>query len=155
MSITFNLLKRGSADASGGDSDSRLFIDYKGKLIRSIVINGQSLGPNTKNLWNSHRIHLPDACLTLGENTCVIEFESLYVTDCQGFQYFKDEGDGTEYAYTELEPDYCHIVFPCFDQPDLKATYRTCILAPEDWDVITNSKRIAVTEPCFAIAPIE
>jgi len=84
----------------------------------------------------------------VGKNKCVIEFETLYVTDCQGFQHFKDEGDGTEYVYTELEPDYCHIVFPCFDQPDLKATYKTCIVASDDWEVITNSERLSSSAAC-------
>lgn len=60
-------------------------------------------------------------------------------------QYFRDDADGSEYIYSELEPDYCHIIFPCFDQPDLKATHKTCIVAPSDWEVITNSERIGVT----------
>lgn len=72
----------------------------------------------------------------------MIEFESFYINDCQGFQYFKDEQDGTEYVYTELEPDYCHICFPCFDQPDLKAAHKSCVLASEDWEVISNSAKI-------------
>ncbi len=60
-------------------------------------------------------------------------------------QYFKDDADGSEYIYSELEPDYCHIIFPCFDQPDLKATHKSCIVAPEDWEVISNSAKLSVT----------
>lgn len=77
----------------------------------------------------------------------MIDFETYFVTDCQGFQYFKDEEDNSEYIYTELEPDYCHICFPCFDQPDLKAPHKTCIVAPVDWEVITNSENIASCGP--------
>ena len=75
-------------------------------------------------------------------NQVVIEFESFYVNDCQGFQYFKDDKDDSEYIYTELEPAHCHVVFPCFDQPDLKAAHKTCLIASEDWEVITNSENI-------------
>ena len=77
-------------------------------------------------------------------NKAVIDFETFYVNDCQGFQYFQDKADGSEYVYTELEPDYCHIVFPCFDQPDLKAPHKTVILAPADWEVISNSLKMPV-----------
>ena len=55
-------------------------------------------------------------------------------------QYFKDDQDESEYVYTELEPDYCHIVFPCFDQPDLKASHESLVVAPQDWEVISNSE---------------
>ena len=98
-------------------------------------------------MWNNHRIYIPLVNQKVGANKAVIEFETFFVSDCQGFQYFKDDADGSEYAYTELEPDYCHIVFPCFDQPDLKATHKTCIVAPADWEVITNSSNIFKTEP--------
>lgn len=72
----------------------------------------------------------------------IIDFESKYITDCQGFQYFKDASDGEEYVYTELEPDYCHICFPCFDQPDLKACQKMLIVAEDDWTVISNTAEI-------------
>ena len=81
-----------------------------------------------------------------GKNTLIIDFESNYITDCQGMQYFKDDADGEEYVYTELEPDYCHIVFPCFDQPDLKAPQKMMILATEDWTVISNAAEISATK---------
>lgn len=113
----------------GGDNKECLFIDYKGKYIKSIVVNGTKVPQNTKNLWRNHRIYVPAKYQKEGSNRAVIEFETFYITDCQGFQYFKDEDD-SEYIYTELEPDYCHIVFPCFDQPDLKGQHKTCILAP-------------------------
>ena len=53
-------------------------------------------------------------------------------------QYFRDDADGSEYIYSELEPDYCHIIFPCFDQPDLKATWRFQCQTEPDWTVIAN-----------------
>jgi len=52
--------------------------------------------------------------------------------------HFKDEADNQEYIYTELEPFNCHVWFPCFDQPDLKATYRMMVLAPTDWTVVST-----------------
>jgi len=40
--------------------------------------------------------------------------------------------------YTQFEADYCHFVFPCFDQPDLKAVWKFSALVEEDWCVISN-----------------
>ena len=121
-------------------------------MVRSLVVNGKPIGPDTKNVWEKHRIYIPSSHQKVGQNRAVIEFETFYVKNCEGFQHFKDDQDGSEYVYTELEPDYCHIVFPCFDQPDLKATYKTCIVAPADWEVITNSERLSVTEPAAVSA---
>ena len=69
------------------------------------------------------------------------------MNDCQGMQYFKDDQDNSEYMYSMLEPDYCHIIFPCFDQPNLKATHESWILSSSDWEVISNAQRVAKTEP--------
>ena len=49
--------------------------------------------------------------------------------------------------YSELEPDYCHIIFPCFDQPNLKATHKSFIIAPEEWEVISNAQNLAKSAP--------
>ena len=61
--------------------------------------------------------------------------------------YFKDDQDDSEYMYSDLEPDFCHLIFPCFDQPDLKATHDSTVIASSDWEVISNSQRVSKTEP--------
>ena len=70
---------------ANGDNTNCLFIDYKGKLIRSLTINGTKIGQAQKNLWFNHRIYVPTANQKVGKNTAVVEFESNYVSDCQGF----------------------------------------------------------------------
>ena len=91
----------------------------------------------------NHKIYIPKGVQKKGQNLVVVEFESSYVTTCEGFQYYKDSGDGTEYVYTELEPDHCHKFLPCFDQPDLKAPQKLLVLAEEDWEIISNSAKIS------------
>ena len=124
-----------------------MFIDYKGKYIKSLAINGAQVDLKQPNLWSNHRIYVPPANQKVGENVAEIEFESFYVNDCQGMQYFKDDQDSSEYMYSELEPDYSHIIFPCFDQPNLKATHESWILGSSDWEVISNAQRVAKTQP--------
>jgi len=72
---------------------------------------------------------------------------SEYVTDCQGVHYFHDQQDGTEYVYSELETNFCHIWFPCFDQPDLKARYELLAAVTQDWTVISTCKNLPIVTP--------
>ncbi|WP_347923921.1 M1 family aminopeptidase [Pontimicrobium sp. SW4] len=44
-----------------------------------------------------------------------------------------------EYLYTLLVPDRASTLFPCFDQPDLKAVYHLNIAAPKDWNVLCGA----------------
>ena len=84
-------------------------------MVKSIEVNGVSIKSNTPNVFINHKIYIPKEFQKVGDNKVVIEFVSSYVTNCEGFQYFSDPADNTEYIYTELEPDHCHIWFPCFD----------------------------------------
>ena len=41
--------------------------------------------------------------------------------------------------YTNFCPFDAHRFFPCFDQPDIKATYLVKVKCPEDYTVISNA----------------
>ncbi|RIW17020.1 peptidase M1 [Algoriphagus lacus] len=43
-----------------------------------------------------------------------------------------------DFLYTLLVPDRASTLFPCFDQPDLKANYTLTITAPKDWKVLAG-----------------
>ena len=44
-----------------------------------------------------------------------------------------------EYLYTLLVPDRARTVFPCFDQPDLKAKFGLSLTIPATWQAIGNA----------------
>ena len=69
----------------------------------------------------------------------------MYTRDCEGLHYFKDENDDEEYIYSQFEAACAHKVFPCFDQPDLKAPYSLLVFAPNNWNVISTTKTLSVT----------
>lgn len=79
VTIDFSLKKKAADFVLDGGSQNCLFIDYKGKLIRSLTINGTKLGQKTQNLWLDHRIYIPNEHQIVGKNNVVIEFESTYV----------------------------------------------------------------------------
>lgn len=58
-------------------------------------------------------------------------------TGCISF-YDKD----LQYIYTDFEPYGAHRVFPCFDQPNLKATMRLAVVTPSDWVAVSNQPEI-------------
>ena len=44
----------------------------------------------------------------------------------------------TEFLYALFVPARAHTVFPCFDQPDLKARYALELTVPGDWQAVSN-----------------
>jgi aminopeptidase N len=44
-----------------------------------------------------------------------------------------------DYLYTLFVPDRARTVFPCFDQPDLKATYNLSLDIPKTWKALANA----------------
>jgi aminopeptidase N len=120
-------------DHSGGDT----FMEWVGGRIDRFEVNGQAHDP----AWDGSRIALP-ARLLAAQNEIHISYERLYDKTGEGFHQFIDPEDGSEYLYTQFEPYSAHRLFPCFDQPDLKAIYRVSVTAPSDWAVVTAGAEI-------------
>jgi len=83
-------------------------------------------------------VHLQPQYLKLGDNVVKMQIFSKYRNDGEGFISFVDGVDQQQYLYTLFECDFCRFVFPCFDQPDLKATWEFKGIMPEDWTIISN-----------------
>ncbi len=77
-----------------------------------------------------------------------ITFEGRASKNGLGMHYFRDPEDQRDYFYTDLEPYECHSVFPCWDQPDMKAPLQLRARLPKDWFFSSNEpvSRIEVME---------
>ncbi|MBB4904593.1 aminopeptidase N [Actinophytocola algeriensis] len=73
------------------------------------------------------------------ENELTVAATCRYMNTGEGLHRFTDPVDGGVYLYTQFETADAKRMFTCFDQPDLKATFRFTITAPEDWKVISNA----------------
>ena len=113
-------------------SDTPLFLDFSGGP-RLATVNGSHVELDQR----GHRIWLPPDQLRM-HNRIVIEYENSYDATGDGLHHFVDPEDGATYIYSNLEPFSAHRIFPCFDQPDIKATYRMMVAAPREWRVITS-----------------
>jgi len=76
---------------------------------------------------NGH-ISIPPDMLKVGRN----QFSIAFVAGDQSLN--RNE----EFLYTLLVPDRASTVFPCFDQPDLKAKFKLKLQLPEGWTACGN-----------------
>jgi len=72
----------------------------------------------------------------------VVEARLPYVTDGDGMHTFTDPADGEVYVSAYCGMDIAQLVFPCFDQNDLKATVSLTVRAPESWTVLANGRAV-------------
>jgi aminopeptidase N len=87
--------------------------------------------------------------LKVGTNVVVVEYSNTYNNDGSGCVSFTDL-DTCQYIYTQFAPYYANRVFPCFDQPDLKAVFRLYMITPSDWAKVLSNEN-AIVEKEFTV----
>ncbi|MEU2899789.1 aminopeptidase N [Streptomyces sp. NPDC001273] len=118
-------------DGDGAES----FIDLVAPAVHEVTLNGDSLDP--AEVFADSRIALPG--LLKGRNILRVEADCAYTNTGEGLHRFVDPVDGQAYLYTQFEVPDARRVFASFEQPDLKATFRFTVRAPEGWTVVSNS----------------
>src|SRR5438132_524515 len=109
------------------------FIDFLVPSVDSCELNGEEVA---KEAFNGARItltNLRDANELHVLATC--EYQNIGA----GLNRFKDPVDHKIYLHSQFETFDAHRMFPCFDQPDLKASFTFTVLAPSDWIVVSNN----------------
>ena len=109
------------------------FIDAIAQTVHRVSLNGKDLDPGE--VYADSRIAL--AALK-ADNTLHIEADFAYTNSGEGLHRFVDPVDDEIYLYTQFEVPDSRRVFPVFEQPDLKATFRFTIHAPAHWEVVSN-----------------
>ena len=123
---------------------SETFLDFTGFEITTLILNGRVIADPS---WNGHRLVIGtrDGLLT-GINTIRMEYINEYDHTGDGFHQFIDPEDDQEYVYSNFEPYSAHRLFPCFDQPNIKAQYKLSVECPSDWTLIGNSKTDSIND---------
>ncbi|MFW0180423.1 aminopeptidase N [Rothia sp. P5766] len=111
------------------------FIDYIHQAVDSVKLNGKTLPLD--DVVQGSRITLPNL---EKENTLTIKGRSYYSRSGEGLHRYTDPADNRTYLYTQYEPADCRRVFPCFEQPDLKAVFNFRVTAPKTWVVSSNAE---------------
>ncbi|MDX6206944.1 MAG: aminopeptidase [Frankiales bacterium] len=118
------------------------YIDLTADEVREIELNGVPLSPADH--FDGNRVSLPGLA---AQNTLRIVAECAYMNTGEGLHRFVDPVDKSVYLYSQFETFDAHRMYACFDQPDLKATFRLTVTAPADWQVVTNTAAASVSEP--------
>ncbi|OFK65369.1 MULTISPECIES: aminopeptidase N [unclassified Corynebacterium] len=118
-------------------TEPETFVDYLGKAVHSVRVNGEEV----ENTFDGGRVYLRN--LPVGEELTVeITGSSYYSRTGQGLHRMHDQADDTTYLYSHLEPSDARRIFPCFDQPDLKASYEVHLTGPEGWQLLSNQPEV-------------
>src|SRR5487761_63737 len=107
------------------------FVDAELAAFTDILWNGVRL---PESAYDGHRIALPGL---EQHNSLRVRGEGSYYLTGLGLHHSTDPVDGSTYIYSDFQPFEAHRSFPCFDQPDLKGSFRFRIRAPQDWLVVT------------------
>ena len=112
---------------------SETWIDIVAPSLRRAVLNGVELDLTS---FSGTRLALTG----LGaENELVVEANCAYMRTGEGLHRFVDPVDGSVYLYSQFEVADARRMYACFDQPDLKAPFGLTVIAPRDWQVVSNS----------------
>jgi aminopeptidase N len=109
------------------------FLDAVGKNVISATLNGQNV--DTSN-YDGESIFIKNLA---ADNELVIKMNGLYSKTGEGLQRSVDPVDNEVYLYSQGETAFIRKMYPCFDQPDLKATFTLTAIAPDHWSVISNN----------------
>ena len=108
------------------ETRQEIIIDYRDTdNVEKVITNGKE---TVYELCNEHII-IPASSLRKGHNS----IEILFTAADQSLN--RNE----EFLYTLLVPDRARTLFPCFDQPDMKATFRLTLDIPKGWCAVSNS----------------
>jgi aminopeptidase N len=109
------------------------WIDLVAAQVRSATLNGTEL--DVSGYDEANGIALPELA---ADNELVVDADCSYMNTGEGLHRFVDPVDGGVYLYSQFETADAKRMYACFDQPDLKAVHRMRVVAPADWEVVSN-----------------
>jgi len=117
-------------------------IDFRGPSLSRLTVNGRAADEVR---WNHAHLLIPARLLNRGPNTVEADFTTRIAPSGAPIIRFRDETDKRDYLYTLLVPSDAHALFPCFDQPDLKARVTLQLTVPPAWTAIANGRERSAT----------
>lgn len=105
-----------------------LILDFRADS--SQIISVQMNGKQADYQFVNEHIYIPAAKTWAGENKISIVFQAAN----------QSLNRRDEFLYTLLVPDRARTLFPCFDQPDMKAHYNLQLDVPKAWNAVANGK---------------
>ncbi|MCC6319281.1 MAG: ERAP1-like C-terminal domain-containing protein [Gemmatimonadaceae bacterium] len=114
-------------------------VDFRGPILERVRVNGRPLEDPR---FNGAHLRIPQRLVRSGENRIEVEFGAMVAAVGASIIRVRDPADRRAYLYTLLVPSDANQLFPCFDQPDLKARVTLTLTTPRDWRAVANGTRI-------------
>jgi len=154
--LSFDLTER---DSSRGTVTARfhvarpgdVILDFRGQRLGAVEVNGKAIASPE---YNGAHIRVRASDVVVGENVITIGFVTKIAAAGTSIIRYRDATDGSEYLYTLLVPADANQLFPCFDQPDLKAKVSLRLRTPPGWRVLANGPATS-THVATAATPAE
>ena len=116
-----------------------IFLNFEGTIF-SLTINSKKI---EKIIYKNQRLYLNHSDLILNEiNKVEILFSGKYSHSGVGIHHFIDPSDNNEYIYSQSEPNGCSLIFPVFEQPDIKSKLNMTLIGYHDWIMLSNGEEI-------------
>jgi len=109
------------------------FIDAVAVRIITATLNGQAIDTSS---FDGESVFLKNLAK---DNVLVIEAEVAYSKTGEGLQKSVDPADQEIYLYSQGETAHIRKMYPCFDQPNLKAIFNLSVFTPKHWQALSNS----------------
>ncbi|MGI8498802.1 MAG: M1 family metallopeptidase [Gemmatimonadaceae bacterium] len=110
-------------------------LDFRGRSLGRVGLGGRTLEPSG---WNGDHLRIPANRLTTRDNRIDLDFGTAIAPAGASIIRFHDATDGADYLYTLLVPADANALFPCFDQPDIKARVTLTLVTPRGWTALAN-----------------
>lgn len=109
------------------ETPRQIILDFKEDpaFVTLVQVNGRT----AQYRFTNEHIVLPRRYFKKDTNTIAIDFRA-------GEQSLNRN---EEFLYTLLVPDRARTLFPCFDQPNLKAAYTLTLEVPDHWVAVSNT----------------
>jgi aminopeptidase N len=111
------------------------FVDLTAVAVERAVLDGEELDLATA--LEPTRLRLTQ--LPAGDHELEVVATMAYQHEGKGLHRFVDPSDDLVYLHSQFEPFDAHLVYACFDQPDLKTVFELTVDAPAGWVVVSNS----------------
>jgi aminopeptidase N len=106
------------------------------RTVRSIRVNGRR---DARCEFREGHLHVPARALTPGVNCIELEWSARIRESASALTRYRDSADGAVYVYSLFVPADASTVFPCFDQPDVKARFSLALTVPSSWHALANA----------------
>ncbi|HEX5201847.1 MAG TPA: aminopeptidase N [Actinoplanes sp.] len=123
------------------------FLEFEPVSVSSLTLNGQAVPSSA---MADGRLMLSDLAAS---NELAVTATMRYSNTGEGLHKYVDPADGNVYLYQHLFINNAGRVLPAFDQPDMKASVKVSVTAPETWKVAANGELVSHSAGEWSFAP--